>query len=162
MITLNIYDIGTLHDENWKIYINTVNTFSYQEGAIKFESCDAQRTTLTLSWETVETADNLVENYLEGLETQYKKKKKAYHIIEKKVDEICGHKAGFVHSTLHSNPKLFLGKDSETMQLHIFQIVHFCLETKRILLKTFTCTEEYLTNNQTKLMEMLYSTQCHS
>lgn len=162
MIELKIYDIGTLHKEDWNVYINTVKAFSYQEGAIKFEANGRQRTTLTLSWETVEQADNLVQNYLDGLEAQYKKKKKAYHILEKKVVEISGHEAGFVHSTLHSNPKLYLGKSSETIQLHIFQMVHFCTHSKRILLKTFTCTQEYWAENETELTQMLYSTHCHS
>ena len=81
--------------------------------------------------------------------------------MEKKLEKLNGHEAGFLEAGLSSNTHVFraMGK---ALELTVMQTACYCNTSGRIIMGTVIAEQKYFEKNRTLLEGMLMGIKCHS
>lgn len=158
------YGISVNYPSEWRIYIPQNQSFSLDDGILKFDDIAGadSRASFTLSWEKTAPVTGFAGGYLKSAEKNYAKKVKGRcRILEKELTEINGHEAGFLRALLSSNTHVFkaMGK---LLELEVMQAAFYCPCSSRIVMGTMIAKQDYFEKNRECLMEMVMGIQCHS
>ena len=158
------YGITVRYPSEWRIYIPQSQSCCWKDGVLKFDDVSGadSRASFTLSWEDAGPVEGFAAAYLESAEKNYKKKVKGRcRIVEKKLEKLNGHEAGFLEAGLSSNTHVFraMGK---ALELTVMQTACYCNTSGRIIMGTVIAEQKYFEKNRTLLEGMLMGIKCHS
>lgn len=158
------YGISVSYPSEWRIYIPQNQSFSMDDGILKFDDIGGadSRASFTLSWEKTAPVTGFAGGYLESAEKNYAKKVKGRcRILEKERTEINGHEAGFMRAQLLSSTHVFnaMGK---SLELEVMQAAFYCPDSGRIVMGTMIAKQDYFEKNRECLREMVMGIQCHT
>ncbi|GGK01513.1 hypothetical protein GCM10007063_24760 [Lentibacillus kapialis] len=163
-IPLNIYGIGIKHPQNWQIFINPNNKFTFHEGLIKIDKVTIAKktaTSLSIRWANMRENVNL-DDYINVLEKQFQKKEKRsrhkdrYKINEKIKCTVDGKNAYLLKNEFVANHSIYriFGKDE---LVKVLQLLFYSEQSYRMVVASLSTTPEELEENEDTFIEILMS-----
>lgn len=164
LVPFTLYGIGIQHPQDWQIFINPNNKFTFDEGLVKIDKATTEKksaASLSIRWAKMKENVNLHE-YVTELERQFQKKEKKsrnkdrYKIIEKKKCTIDEKQAYLIESEFVANHSIYriFGKDE---LVRVLQIAFYSEQTGRMVVASLSTTSEELAKSEENFMDILTS-----
>lgn len=162
-VPLNVYGISVYHPENWQIFINPNNAFTFNEGLIKIDKVKGTKkaeASLSIRWAKM-VQEITLDEYVEELEKQFKKKEKRsrnkdhYQITNKsKLTLIDGTAAYLLENEFVANHSIYriLGKDE---LVKVLQVLFYSPESKRMVVASLSTASDSLEKYREDFMDIL-------
>ncbi|MFD1708148.1 hypothetical protein ACFSCZ_15605 [Siminovitchia sediminis] len=162
-VPLNVYGISVYHPDNWQIFINPNNKFTFNEGLIKVDKVKGTKkaeASLSIRWAKM-LQDITLDEYVEELEKQFERKQKRsrnkdqYRINSKsKLTLIDGTDAYLLENEFVANHSIYriLGKDE---LIKVLQVMFYSPESKRMVVASLSTASESLEKYRADFMDIL-------
>lgn len=162
-VPLNVYGICVHHPEDWQIFINPNNKFTFNEGLIKIDKVKGTKkaeASLSIRWAKM-IKDITLDEYVEELGKQFERKEKRsrnkdqYKITNKsKLSLIDGTDAYLLENEFVANHSIYriLGKDE---LVKVLQVLFYSRKTKRMVIASLSTASESLERYRENFMGIL-------
>lgn len=153
-VLFSVFGISMDIPGNWLIYPQrSREDLTYESGCYKFEENRNRTTSISVGvrWETEDTtAEEFIENYIKGMEAQYKKKQKKnieFSVVEKEILTLeNGYKACIIQCEYKASAGLFMST-SKVSRVRVLNLAYYDEKTHRAIIGTIVAKPDKMEEN---------------